>query len=290
MNEQNDQNIQINWPVAEGRYQIGNKDSPIAVCTNASIDEINLDLKKVAILGKCVTENIGIEKIIQNIVSNPNIRYLILCGRQSKGHFVSQAIESLKKNGIDSKKRIIGALGNMPYLRNIDESLIDRFREQVEMINIEGETNSQKIGKIIEEIISKGKTEKFKGEEIKIEKIEEIQAKAKEFIADPNGYFLIFIDRERKKIIVEHYQNGQIQKRIAGDNAKEIGDTISQLNLIGNFEETKEHSMYLGRELQKAELALKEGLDFEQDQELKLNILNKKEPKKNPTDEYGWFD
>lgn len=89
-----------NWPPVEGRYKVGNRDSPVAVCTNASIDEIKINPQKVAIWGKCVTENIGIEKIIQNIVSNPNIRYLVLCGRESKGHFVAQAIEALKKMGL----------------------------------------------------------------------------------------------------------------------------------------------------------------------------------------------
>lgn len=32
-----------------------------------------------ALAGTLQTENIGIEKIIANVVANPNIRYLILC-------------------------------------------------------------------------------------------------------------------------------------------------------------------------------------------------------------------
>ncbi len=142
-----------NWPPTEGRYKIGNRNSPIAVCTNASIDEIEIDLNKVAIIGKCVTENIGIEKIIQNVVSNPNIRYLVLCGRESKGHFVAQAIESLKQNGIDDSRRIVGAKGNMPYLRNLENEVIDRFREQIIPVNIIGETDPRKIEQVIDEIL-----------------------------------------------------------------------------------------------------------------------------------------
>ncbi len=273
------------WPKVEGRYKVGNKTSPIAVCTNASIDDIEIDLKKIAIIGKCVTENIGIEKIIQNIVSNPNIRYLILCGKKSKGHFISQAIESLKKNGIDQDKRIIGAAGNMPYLRNIDEELIERFREQVEIINMAGETNSQKIEAMVDKLLE-GKTEEFKGEAVQIKKIEEIEAKPAKWIADPKGYFVISLNNERTKIMVDHYIKGEINKRIIGKNAKEICDTIARLKLIGEFEQSLEHSMYLGRELEKAEIALRENLDFEQDKELKIKKLKKQES----TNEYGWFD
>lgn len=274
------------WPPIEGRYQVGNKNSPIAVCTLASIDEIEVDLNKVAIVGKCVTENIGIEKIIQNVVSNQNIRYLLLCGRESKGHFVAQALESLKKNGIDKEKKIVGATGSLPHLKNIDESLIQRFREQVEIVNQVGLTDSKKIREIIEEIL-KEKKGKFEGEMVKIERIEEIEARPATWISDPNGYFLVAIDKEKKKICIDHYQNGKINKRICGKNAKEICDTIAKLNLVGSFIQTFEHSMYLARELQKAEIAFRENLDFEQDQELKIE---KAEAKKESADEYGWFD
>ena len=36
--------------------------------------------EKIAIYGKLKTENIGIEKIVANVISNPNIRYLLICG------------------------------------------------------------------------------------------------------------------------------------------------------------------------------------------------------------------
>ncbi len=276
-----------NWPPIEGRYKVGNKNSPIAVCTLASIDEIEVNLKKIAIIGKCVTENLGIEKMIQNIVSNSNIRYLIFCGRESKGHFVFQAVESLVKNGINEEKRIMGAMGSMPYLRNIEAELVQRFREQIEIMNMVGETNGQRIEETIDKILE-GKTEKFKAKPLEIKKIVDIEAKPTAWIPDPNGYFLIFLDRGKKKIIVEHYQEGKINQRIVGKNAKEIGDTIAKLDLIGKFKQTLEHSMYLARELQRAEFALRENLDFEQDEELKTDKINKEKTK--PTDEYSWHD
>ena len=160
-----------NWPLIEGRYKKGNPQSPVAVCTNATVEGIKVDMKKVAIIGKCVTENIGIEKIIQNIVSNPNIRYLVLCGKPSKGHFVAQAIESLIKNGVDEKERITGAKGNMPYLKNIAKELIERFRKQITPVNLMGETASQGIMSVIDELLAT-KPEEFKYGAIKIKKVD----------------------------------------------------------------------------------------------------------------------
>lgn len=275
-----------NWPRVEGRYKVGNKRSPVAVCTNATVKGITLDMGKIAVCGKCVTENIGIEKIIQNIISNPHIRFLVLCGKISKGHFVHQAIISLKENGIDEQKRIIGAKGNTPFLKGIDESQIARFRQQIKIVDLIGEENPKRIMKAVEDCL-KIHPGIFTGKPMKIEKIEEIEAKtSSKWMPDPKGFFVISINSLRNKIIVEYFQNNKLTKKITGNSAEDICKTIANLNLIGDFEQTLEHSMYLARELQKAELALKSGLDYEQDSELNL----RKDETKESIDENDWFD
>jgi tetrahydromethanopterin S-methyltransferase subunit A len=40
-----------------------------------------------AIKGTMKTENMGVEKIIVNVVSNPKIRFLIVCGKDEFGHY-----------------------------------------------------------------------------------------------------------------------------------------------------------------------------------------------------------
>ncbi len=72
--------------------------------------------------------------------------------------------------------------------------------------------------------------------------------KSKEIRFDKKGYFKIFIDSE--KIYCIHYPS---KKAIVGKSAKEICDTILSLELISELG----HALYLGRELQKAEFALK---------------------------------
>ena len=41
---------------------------------------------RVAIYGPLKTENIGVEKIVANVISNPHIRYLVVCGEDIRGH------------------------------------------------------------------------------------------------------------------------------------------------------------------------------------------------------------
>ncbi len=284
-----------NWPPVEGRFIVGNKESPLAACTNATVAGIDLDKEKVAIYGKCVTENIGIEKIIQNIVSNPYIRFLILCGKVSKGHFVGQAIVSLRNNGIDDKKRIIGAQGNTPFLKGIEESLIERFRQQITPISLFGETSSQKIMEKVEECL-RANPGIFNEKAIKIEGVQEIEAQScPDWIPDPKGFFVVSVDKLRNKIFVEHYQNNKLKNKIVGDSAEDICKNIANLNLIGDFPQTLEHAMYLSRELQKAEIALKNNLNYEQDKQLLVEKIKKVEQQEKTKpdqkqDEYGWFD
>jgi len=96
-----------------------------------------------------------------------------------------------------------------------------------------------------------------------------------EFNFDEKGFFVILIDRSKKRIIVEHYnyvrdkkliKTGKINEVIEGTNAEELCDKIISKGLISRLD----HATYLGMELKKAEQALKQGLEYTQDEELKL--------------------
>ncbi len=136
------------YPPEEGRYVRGNDYSPVAVCVIldtfdfAIPPELN-ELVMVgtdsgaALSGMLQTENIGLEKMICNIVANPNIRYIVLCSRESSGHLPGEALLALKQNGVDDTKRIIGSKALTPHLSNIPTELINRFNQQiVSIINL----------------------------------------------------------------------------------------------------------------------------------------------------------
>ena len=110
---------------------------------------------KVAIFGSLKTENIGIEKIVANIISNPNIRYLVICGDEIRGHRSGSSLIALNKNGINNQHRIIDAPGAIPYIENLNIDAIERFRKQIEIVDLIGTKDKDKIDKIIEEYINK---------------------------------------------------------------------------------------------------------------------------------------
>ncbi|MFZ9215642.1 MAG: DUF4346 domain-containing protein [Vulcanococcus sp.] len=109
------------------------------------------------------------------------------------------------------------------------------------------------------------------------------------FIAlDPAGYFLIKLDAASGELIAEHYSNDIDDRGLATDpetgevlscrsagpraplaiyrgrSAKELGMALSEgegPHPISRLD----HALYLGRELQKAEHALEQGLSYIQD-------------------------
>ena len=141
------------FPPEEGRYLRGNEYSPAAVVIilNTDAEAIPSEIEKLvrtgietgaALSGTLQTANIGIEKIICNIVANPNIRYLILGGPESEGHKTGDAVKALFKNGVDEKKRIIGTTGLSAYLYNVPMEFIMRFRQQLTLVDCQFQDES----------------------------------------------------------------------------------------------------------------------------------------------------
>lgn len=172
------------WPVINGDYVVGDPESPVAAATLAShIEQIPVDAGA-AIAGPCKTENLGIEKMMANLISNPNIRFLVLCGSEVQGHITGQSIEALHANGVDPEKRkIVDATGAIPFIENIPDEGIERFQQQLEIVSIIDTEDAAAIQSKIKECIEKdpgafeeeamivevseGEDEEEEGEEIK---------------------------------------------------------------------------------------------------------------------------
>ncbi|HIE32159.1 MAG TPA: tetrahydromethanopterin S-methyltransferase subunit A [Methanosarcinales archaeon] len=124
------------WPIITGEFSIGNPEDCVAVITCGShLSDFPLTAGA-SITGPCKTENIGIEKVVANVVSNPNIRFLIVTGMEVKGHITGQAVVAFHQNGIDAEGRIVGAVGAIPFIQNLNEDAIKRFQEQIELVDL----------------------------------------------------------------------------------------------------------------------------------------------------------
>jgi tetrahydromethanopterin S-methyltransferase subunit A len=99
------------------------------------LDEQGICDAGAALCGSCKTENLGLEKVIANIISNPNIRFVLLCGTEVKGHLSGQTLSALHKGGV-KEGRVVGAEGAIPFIENLNDAAIKRFQEQVELVNI----------------------------------------------------------------------------------------------------------------------------------------------------------
>lgn len=105
------------------------------------------------------------------------------------------------------------------------------------------------------------------------ERVREITATPnKRMVFDEKGFFVIYLRDD--EIVAEHYQNvnrsnesvqkGMIDTMIVGKSSEAICHTIIREDLISRLE----HAAYIGRELQKAEIALKSGMKYSQDEDL----------------------
>jgi len=124
------------WPIVQGDFHTGDSKSPVAVVTMGShLDESGICTAGAAIAGSCKTENLGLEKVIANVISNPNIRFVITCGTEVKGHLSGQSLIALHQNGVEGGK-IVGSKGAIPFIENLTADHIKRFQEQVELVDI----------------------------------------------------------------------------------------------------------------------------------------------------------
>jgi len=143
------------WPILKGEYDAGDPKNPVCVITCGS----HLPGKPVldagaSITGSCKTENLGIEKVVAHIISNPNIRFLLVTGTEVKGHVLGQSIIALHANGT-KENRIVGAQGAIPYVENLSAEAIARYQQQVEVINMLETEDMGAITSKVRDLVSK---------------------------------------------------------------------------------------------------------------------------------------
>jgi dihydropteroate synthase-like protein len=99
------------------------------------------------------------------------------------------------------------------------------------------------------------------------EKIKNLSAKENlDYAHDQRGSYRILIERNKNEIMIVHYDYGKIKPDLtlkSKEPDRLIAEAINR-NLISSLE----HAYYLGRELEKAKIAIMTGKSYVQDQEL----------------------
>lgn len=138
----------------EDEMFFGNPKSNIAICTLSSMSLLkdiskSSIIKEVAIAGRLLSENKGIDSLVRSVILNEKIDTIILCGKDTLGHKPGDSLLCLYKNGINADQKIIGSSSPHPIL-TVTKKQVSKFQGQVKIINKVGETSISQLKTMIE--------------------------------------------------------------------------------------------------------------------------------------------
>ena len=260
--------VRDGWPPLPGNYTVLQYHAPVAVCTLTD-DALSCALAhqggtSVAMTGTLQTENLGIERLIRNVLANPYIRFLVVCGTdscQAIGHLPGQSLVALARHGLDDRSRIQEARGKRPVIRNVDRAAVEYFRRTVEVIDLIGTKDMAAIQATVQECADRnpGPSEPFVPEELVLPIPGYLPTR---MIPDPAGYFVVYVDHHGGCLFLEHFKNtGLLDGVIQGHTVPEVYTPAIEREWLSRLD----HAAYLGRELTRAEHALFTGEPYVQD-------------------------
>ena len=268
------------WPPLPGDYCVADPAAPVAICTlgDAALMKAVAAFTGVAIAGRVFTANLGSERIVLDLTANPNVRFLLLCGRDSPLFKPGQTLKALLVNGLSPDRRVIGAEGYLPQLASAAAAQVARFREQLEVVDLIGEEDQDVLKSVVGGLVARspGPLAGASAAADELPKFQEIRVGGhREPIAyDPKGFFVVSLDREHNRIVVHHYRKDNSPAHlIQGRSPEAIMLGLLRENLVSQLS----HAAYLGGELAKAEAALRLGLKFEQDRQLRSKLQEQRD-------------
>ena len=256
------------WPPLAGDYTVLRYSAPVAVCTlgdgDLAASVVARAGAEVAIVGTLTTENLGIERLVRNTITNPRLRFVIVCGQEVEqriGHHPGGSLLALAANGTDGRGRIVDAPGRRPRLRNLSPGEIAHFRAHVEIVGLIGTVDTAAILAASQRCAARDPgpaPEPPAGQAVPIQRA----APARRTVADPAGYLVVHADAARQLLVIEHYRNdGLLTAVVEAGNATDGYTSVLAADLVSRLD----HAAYLGRELARAEHALRNGTRYRQD-------------------------
>jgi len=254
------------WPPLPGSYRVLDPLAPGAVCTLSSEDLFESLAEAtppgVAIVGSMVTENLGIERLVRNLIAAPAVSWLLLCGVDSKGHRAGESLLALSRNGVDAEMRVVGAPGHRARLPSLTHAEVEAFRRRVTVLEHLAVTDPGEVLGLAAAVPARSRDAAGEQEPAVPLKVAERVAHLSSSPRDPAGYFVIDVLSHRKLLRLEHYTNDhRLTSVMEGESARDLYLSAIRKGLLSRFD----HAAYLGRELGRAEDALRRGERFTQD-------------------------
>lgn len=258
--------LSSSWPPLPGDYTVLDKDAPGAVCTLADEELYEIlreaPLSGVALVGMLTTENLGIERLVRNVVASPRISWLLLCGTDSRGHRAGECLAALSENGVDSEMRIVDAPGKRARLVNLSFEEVEAFRRSIRVVPKIGLKDVGEISRLAEDLGNMPSAERTRS--LCAVPVEERVAAQPESPADPAGYFVIDVSADKNIMRLEHHTpDHRMTTVLLGNNARDLYLSAVRRGLVSRIE----HAAYLGYELGKAERTLLVGERYVQDRQ-----------------------
>jgi acyl carrier protein len=267
----------------------------VAVCTLGSTELVPVlrAVGCVGLAGSLRTANLGIEQIIWAVLRRPWIRHLVVCGRDSPLFRQGQSLVALVRCGIDrADHRIVGAAGHLPFLRGVLAEEVDAFRRQVTLTDLRDVVDAGDLRRRVAALAAHAQpngsavgaspngsvagtppggsaTDRAAGRwPGRRRRFRELPAAGRRepVTSAGEGFFVVSVSRCLRQITVEHYHADLAPgHRLRGHGAEPL-----LLGLVGaGLVRSPAHAGYLGAELAKAEIALRLGLEYEQDRPLR---------------------
>lgn len=257
----------VSWPPLPGSYRVLDPTAPGAICTLASTDLFDALAEAappgVAIVGSMVTENLGIERLVRNLVASPAVSRLLLCGVDSKGHRAGESLLALSRNGVDGEMRLVGAPGHRARLTNLTFAEVEAFRRRVAVVAHIGVADRDEVLALAAAVpllpVGPGGTVEAAVPFRAAERVSAMPPSP----GDPAGYFVIDILPDPKLLRLEHYsKDHRLTSVLEGASARDLYLSAIRKGLLSRLD----HAAYLGRELGRAENALRRRERFTQDE------------------------
>ena len=125
----------------------------VSLCTLSSLDLL-IQISKLSVMNKLIiagrlySENKGIDQMISFCINNPQLEYILLCGKDTRGHYPGDALIRLIENGVSDVGKISGTIAPSPFLcSSLD--YIATFKKQVSIVDMRDCFDIDKISEMV---------------------------------------------------------------------------------------------------------------------------------------------